>query len=42
MINGSYSLTQGHLALPCSLCGKNPRTWDLPLPVLSLPFQLGT
>lgn len=33
------SLTQRHLALPCSLCGKNPGTWDPPLPVLSLLFQ---
>lgn len=35
------SLTQGHLALPCSVCGKKPGAWDLPLPVLSLPFQPG-
>lgn len=31
----------GTLALPCSLCGKKPGAWVLPLPVLSLPFQTG-
>lgn len=33
----SHSL--GPLASPYSLCGKTRVTWDLPLPVLSLPFQ---
>lgn len=31
----------GTLALPCSLCGKKPGAWVLPLPVLGLPFQPG-
>lgn len=33
--------TQGHSALPCSACGKDLSTWDLPLPVSAFRSNLG-